>query len=111
MYSGFGGQPDFVEGALHSRGGHAVIALRSWHEPSDSSTIVPRLTEPVTSFQHSAIVTEQGCAQIFGRSQRAQAELIIEHAAHPDAREQLREHAATLGLRVGPPAAGIATEL
>ena len=90
LYSGFGGQPDFVEGALHSPGGHAVIAIRSWHEPSDSSTIVARLTDPVTSFQHSALVTEQGCAQIFGRSQRAQAELIIEHAAHPDAREQLR---------------------
>jgi acyl-CoA hydrolase len=99
LYSGFGGQPDFVEGALHSPGGHAVIALRSWHEASASSTIVPRLTDPVTSFQHSAVVTEQGCAHIFGRSQRAQAQLIIEHAAHPDAREQLREHAATLGLR------------
>ncbi len=99
LYSGFGGQPDFVEGALHSPGGHAVIALRSWHEHSDSSTIVPRLTDPVTSFQHSAVVTEQGCARIFGRSQRAQARLIIEHAAHPDAREQLYEHAALLGLK------------
>jgi len=98
LYSGFGGQPDFVEGALHSLGGHAVIALRSWHEPSDTSTIVPRLTDPVTSFQHSTVITEQGCAHIFGRSQRAQAQLIIEHAAHPDAREQLREHAALLGL-------------
>jgi acyl-CoA hydrolase len=98
LYSGFGGQPDFVEGALHSRGGHAVIALRSWHERSDSSAIVPRLTDPVTSFQHSAVVTEQGCARIFGRSQRAQARLIIEHAAHPDAREQLQEQAAGLGL-------------
>jgi acyl-CoA hydrolase len=98
LYSGFGGQPDFVGGALHSPGGHAVIALRSWHERSDTSTIVPRLTGPVTSFQHSAVVTEQGCAQIFGRSQRAQAQLIIEHAAHPDAREQLREQAAVLGL-------------
>jgi acyl-CoA hydrolase len=98
LYSGFGGQPDFVEGALHSRGGHAVIALRSWHEHSDTSTIVPRLTGPVTSFQHSAVLTEQGCAQIFGRSQRAQAQLIIENAAHPDAREQLREQAAILGL-------------
>ncbi len=94
LYSGFGGQPDFVEGALHSPGGHAVIALRSWHDPSESSTIVPRLTDPVTSFQHSAVVTEQGCAQIFGRSARAQAELMIEHAAHPGAREELRE---TLG--------------
>lgn len=94
LYSGFGGQPDFVEGALHSPGGHAVIALRSWHEPSDSSTIVARLSDPVTSFQHSAIVTEQGRADIFGRSQRAQARLIVDHAAHPDAREQLRAAAA-----------------
>ncbi|MGD0453001.1 MAG: acetyl-CoA hydrolase/transferase C-terminal domain-containing protein [Solirubrobacteraceae bacterium] len=90
LYSGFGGQPDFVTGALHSPGGHAVIALRSWHERSDSSTIVPRLTQPVTSFQHSAVVTEHGCAHLFGRSARAQARLMIEHAAHPDAREQLR---------------------
>ncbi len=98
LYSGFGGQPDFVTGALHSAGGHAIIALRSWHERSDSSTIVPRLTQPVTSFQHSAVITEQGCAHLFGRSQRAQAQLLIEDAAHPDAREELREAAAELGL-------------
>ncbi len=98
LYSGFGGQPDFVEGALHSKGGHAVIALRSWHEPSDSSNVVPRLTDPVTSFQHSAVITEQGCAHIFGRSQRAQAQLLIDNAAHPDAREELREHVASGGI-------------
>jgi acyl-CoA hydrolase len=98
LYSGFGGQPDFVVGALHSPGGHAVIALRSWHAKSARSTIVPRLSDPVTSFQHSALITEQGCAQLFGRSQRAQAQLIIEQAAHPDAREWLREEAAALGL-------------
>jgi len=104
VYSGFGGQPDFVVGALHSRGGHAVIALRSWHVPSDSSTIVSRLAEPVTSFQHSAVITEQGCARIFGRSQRAQAGLIIDHAAHPVAREELHSCAATLGLGKAPAA-------
>ncbi len=98
LYSGFGGQPDFTVGALHSPGGNAIIALRSWHEKSDSSTIVPRLADPVTSFQHSAVITEQGCAEIFGRSQRAQARLIIEHAAHPDAREWLREESASMGL-------------
>ncbi len=91
LYSGFGGQPDFVTGALHSPGGHAVIAMRSWHERSDSSTIVPRLTDPVTSFQHSAVVTEHGCAHVFGRSLRAQARLIIDRAAHPDARDELHE--------------------
>lgn len=99
IYSGFGGQTDFTVGALHSPGGHALIALPSWHEKSDSSTIVATIPGPVTSFQHSALVTEHGCASIFGRSQRAQARLIIEHIAHPDAREGLRAAATTLGLR------------
>jgi acyl-CoA hydrolase len=98
IYSGFGGQPDFVAGAIRSPGGHAVIAMSSWHARSESSTIVGRLNIPVTSFQHSAVVTEQGIAHIFGRSQRAQARLIIERAAHPDAREELYAQAAALGL-------------
>jgi acyl-CoA hydrolase len=91
IYSGFGGQPDFVVGALHSREGQAIIALPSWHAKTDTSTIVSRLDSPVTSFQHSAVVTEQGCALVFGRSQRAQARLIIEEAAHPDWRDTLWE--------------------
>lgn len=99
VYSGFGGQTDFIVGALHSRGGHAVIALPSWHEKSDTSTILGRLDSPTTSFQHSAVITENGVAQIFGRSQRAQARLLIESAAHPDARERLRAAADSLGLR------------
>ena len=98
IYSGFGGQPDFVSGALHSAGGHAVLALRSWHEKSDSSNIVPLLRDPVCSFQHSVIVTEQGLAAIFGRSQHAQARLLIEEAAHPRAREGLWCAAESLGL-------------
>jgi acyl-CoA hydrolase len=98
IYSGFGGQTDFTVGALHSRGGQAVIALPSWHDKSNSSTVVPVIPGPVTSFQHSDLVTENGCASIFGRSQRAQARLIIDHVAHPDAREELRAAAATLGL-------------
>ena len=98
IYSGFGGQPDFVNGALRSPGGHAVLALRSWHEKSGSSCIVPLLRDPVCSFQHSVIVTEQGMATMFGRSQHAQAHQLIEEAAHPDARPMLREAAATLEL-------------
>jgi len=98
IYSGFGGQPDFVIGALHSAGGHALVALRSWHEKSDASTIVPVLSDPVTSFQHSAIVSEHGCAELFGRSQRAQAELIIDQVADPRARPELVAAAARLGL-------------
>ncbi len=98
IYSGFGGQTDFIVGALHSPGGMAVIALRSWHPRADVSTIVPMVDEPITSFQHSYVVTEQGVAQIFGRSQDEQARNLIEHAAHPDAREELWEEAAALGL-------------
>ncbi|HEU5426633.1 MAG TPA: acetyl-CoA hydrolase/transferase C-terminal domain-containing protein [Actinocrinis sp.] len=98
IYSGFGGQTDFVVGALHSHGGQAIIALPSWHAKSDTSTIVPRLTMPVTSFQHTAIVTDQGRADLLGHSQRVQAAHLIEHAARPEARESLRDAAARLGL-------------
>ena len=98
IYSGFGGQTDFIVGAMHAWSGQAVIALPSWHAKTDTSTIVGRLDGPVTSFQHSALITEQGCARIFGRSQRAQAQLIIDNIAHPDARSSLRETATRLGL-------------
>ena len=98
VHSGFGGQADFVIGALHSPGGHAVIALHSWHEKTGTSSVLPILNNPVTSFQHSAIVSDQGCAEIFGRSEQAQARLIIERVADPRARDELLESAATLGL-------------
>lgn len=97
IYSGFGGQPDFVAGAMHSPGGHAVVALRSWHEPSGTSAIVPFLTAPATSFQHSAIVTEHGTAPMFGHSGVDQARQLIEHAADPRARDELRDAARAAG--------------
>ncbi|MCW2796593.1 acetyl-CoA hydrolase/transferase C-terminal domain-containing protein [Nocardioides sp.] len=98
IHSGFGGQTDFIVGALHSSGGQALIALRSWHPRADCSTVVPLVDEPVTSFQMSAIITEQGVAEVFGRDQGEQARQIIEHAAHPSVREELREEAVALGL-------------
>jgi len=98
IYSGFGGSVDFIDGALHSRGGASYIALPSWHPKADVSTIVPKLDEPVTSFQHSFVVTEQGVAPVVGLSESEQARSLIENAAHPDARPALREAAAGLGL-------------
>lgn len=98
IHSGFGGQTDFIVGALHSTNGQAVIALRSWHPKADVSTIVPLVDEPVTSFQMSTVVTEQGVAEVFGRDQSEQARQLIENAAHPSVREELREEAAALGL-------------
>jgi acyl-CoA hydrolase len=101
IYSGFGGQTDFIVGALHSRGGQALIALRSWHPRADVSTIVPVIEEPVTSFQMTAVVTEQGVAEVFGLDQRRQAANIVDHAAHPSARDRLWKEAASLGLVSG----------
>jgi acyl-CoA hydrolase len=98
IYSGFGGQTDFVVGALHSRGGQALIALRSWHPKANASTIVPLIDEPVTSFQHSAVITEHGEATIWGCSQHEQALNLIDHAAHPDVRDELYEEAIALSL-------------
>ena len=98
VYSGFGGSTDFIVGALHARGGASFMALQSWHPKANSSTIVPRLSEPATSFQHSYVVTEQGVADCFGHSALDQARNLIEKAAHPSAREQLRAEAAAMGL-------------
>ena len=101
IFSGYGGQTDFIVGALHSSGGQALIALRSWHPRAEVSTIVPLLGEPVTSFQPSAVVTEQGMARLFGRSSAGQAEDLIDRAAHPSVRQELWEEARNLGLARG----------
>lgn len=98
IYSGFGGQTDFLVGALHARSGIAVMALNSWHPKANCSTIVPLLDAPVTSFQQSVVVTEQGIAALAGFDQAEQANHLIEHAAHPDAREALRASAKAFAL-------------
>jgi acyl-CoA hydrolase len=107
IHSGFGGQTDFIVGALHSAGGQALVALRSWHPKADVSTIVAMVDEPVTSFQHTAVVTEQGVAEMFGHDERTQARHLIERAAHPRVRDELWEEATALGLVTtsSPPAA------
>ena len=98
IYSGFGGSTDFSVGSLHSRGGQSFVALPSWHPKANVSTIVPRLTSNVTSFQHSYVATENGIADCFGHSQNDQARNLIEKAAHPTVREELRAKAHEFGL-------------
>ena len=102
IHSGFGGQTDFIVGAMHSSGGQAFIALRSWHPKANCSTIVPLVDEPVTSFQMTAVVTELGTAEIYGNDQREQARQLIENTAHPSVREELWEEAVALGLLRAP---------
>ena len=98
IYSGFGGQSDFVVGALHSTGGQAVVALPSWHPRADRSTIVPVLDGPATSFQHSWVVTEQGAAAITPEPFGTQVRNLVRHAAHPDARPGLEQAMGELHL-------------
>ena len=98
IHSGYGGQTDFIVGALHAAGGQAFIALRSWHPRADVSCVVPLLDEPVTSFQQTAVVTEQGVARLWGYDEKTQARHLIEHAAHPSVRSELWEEAQELGL-------------
>lgn len=104
IHSGLGGQPDFVVGALHSPGGRALIALLSWHPRAACSTVVPGLTTPTTSSQHSFVVSEQGVATIFPSSEAEQARQLIERVAHPDCRDELR---AAAGGLVGVGATGV----
>lgn len=96
-YSGFGGQTDFIVGAMHSKGGMAIMALPSWHPKAHVSTIVRELREPATSFQHSFVVTEHGTAKIFGNDAVTQAAELVS-VADPRARAQLSCNPALAGL-------------
>ena len=74
------------------------MTLPSWHEKTNTSKIIPMITDGVTSFQHSYVVTEQGIAECFGHGESEQAKNLIEKAAHPNARPSLREAALKMGL-------------
>ncbi|MBI3954302.1 MAG: acetyl-CoA hydrolase/transferase family protein [Chloroflexi bacterium] len=99
MYSGAGGQPDFVFGALMSKGGRSLMMLQSTAQGGKTSRIVPWL-EPgtiVTVPRHWAdyVVTEYGIASLLGKSVRERANELI-GIAHPDFRAELRKEAQRL---------------
>lgn len=96
IYSGIGGQMDFMRGAVRSEGGKAFIALPSTTTAGESR-IVPRLRPGagvVTTRGHvQYVATEHGVVNLRGRSLRQRAELLIS-IAHPDHRRALRQAAA-----------------
>lgn len=97
IYSGIGGQMDFVRGAALSPGGVPVIALPSTAARGTASRIVASIHDGagvVTTRGHVHwIVTEYGAVNLWGRSLRERAEALIS-IAHPDFRAELRRELA-----------------
>jgi len=96
LYSGVGGQVDFVRGAARSQGGKPIIALPATALGGSVSRLVgmldPGAGVTITRNDVHYVITEYGVAHLYGRSlaQRAQALIGI---AHPDFRDDLRRAA------------------
>jgi len=95
IYSGFGGQIDFVRGAMLSEGGKSIITFPSITNKGESK-IVPFLKQGagvVTTRAHvQYIVTEYGVAELFGKNLKERAKALIA-IAHPNHREALERAA------------------
>jgi acetyl-CoA hydrolase len=96
LYSGIGGQVDFVRGAARSRGGKPIIALPSSAKEGKWSRIVPQL-KPGAGVVTSRgdvhyIITEHGIAYLYGKSLRERVNAMIAIAA-PQFREELEKYA------------------
>jgi acyl-CoA hydrolase len=105
IYSGIGGQMDFVRGAALSAGGKPVIALPSTASGGTASRIVMALRSGagvVTTRGHVHwVVTEYGAVNLWGLTLRQRAEALIA-IAHPDVRGDLRrEFAQTRHVELG----------
>ncbi|MEL7120885.1 MAG: acetyl-CoA hydrolase/transferase C-terminal domain-containing protein [Bacteroidota bacterium] len=95
IYSGVGGQMDFMRGAALSKGGKPIIAL-----PSTTRKGISRITAllktgagVVTTRAHVRyIVTEYGVADLYGQNLRTRAKRLI-NISHPDHREELEKAA------------------
>ncbi len=96
LYSGIGGQVDFIRGASKSEGGKPIIALPSATKDNTISRIVPTLKQGagvVTSRGDvDYIVTEYGVANLWGKTIQERARALIE-IAHPNFRDELTKYA------------------
>lgn len=97
IYSGVGGQMDFIRGASLSEGGKPIIALSSVTNKGESkiaSFLKPGAGVVTTRAHVHYIVTEYGVANLYGKSLRQRAKALID-IAHPDHRERLEREAFT----------------
>jgi len=93
MYSGVGGQMDFIRGASLSEGGKAIIALPSITKRGESR-IVPYLKQGagvVTTRSHvQYIITENGIADLYGKTLKQRVKEMVK-IAHPSHQEQVEK--------------------
>ncbi|MCD4751364.1 MAG: hypothetical protein K8R59_18490 [Thermoanaerobaculales bacterium] len=96
IHSGFGGQVDFIRGAVRSKGGKPIIALPSTAKGGTLSrlvdTLLPGSGVVTTRADVNYVVTEYGVASLWGRCLRERARQLID-IAHPDFREELERAA------------------
>ncbi|WP_264560384.1 acetyl-CoA hydrolase/transferase family protein [Flavobacterium sp. N2270] len=98
MYSGVGGQMDFIRGASLSEGGKAIIALPSITKKGESR-IVPFLKQGagvVTTRSHiHYVITENGIADLYGKTLKQRATQLV-NIAHPAHQERIDREYYTL---------------
>lgn len=96
IYSGFGGQVDFIRGAAHSKGGKPIIALPSTAKNGEVSRIVPYLKQGAgvvtTRADVRYVVTEYGVAYLYGKNLQERTKALI-NIAHPKFRADLIKEA------------------
>ena len=91
MYSGVGGQMDFIRGASLSEGGKAIIALPSTTKSGISrivATLKPGAGIVTTRSHVHYIVTEYGIANLYGKTIKERVKALV-NIAHPDHREAI----------------------
>jgi acyl-CoA hydrolase len=92
IYSGFGGQVDFIRAAARSKGGKPIIALPATARQGKESRIVATLKPGAGVVTSRAdvhyVVTEHGVVDLFGKNLRERAEALIGIAA-PEFRSEL----------------------
>lgn len=94
LYSGFGGQVDFIRGAAHSKQGKAIIALPSTAKSGQVSRISAMLATGAGVVTSRAdvhyVVTEYGIAQLYGKTLKERARALIS-IAHPDFKAEIEK--------------------
>ena len=101
FYSGIGGHQDFMRGALFSKNGKTILALKSTSHADTISRIVPALKEQAGVTLNRAdvryVVTEYGIAYLHGKNIRERAMALIS-IAHPKFQPWLIEEAKKRGF-------------